>query len=296
MIINKFKDYLLLEKKYSLNTVNAYCKDVEVFFEFSCDKLSHDDLTSVMYFHIRSWIISLVEKGVSNRTINRKVSSLSAFYKFLLKVGEIKTSPLVKHKSLKVEKKSKIPFSESEVQNVLKLFRETPKGFSDLRDRLILEMLYSTGVRRAELININVSDVNFYKGELKVLGKRGKERIIPVLNSTLELMKLYQKSFEEKFGRDFSGCFFVTDRGDKIYENFVFRLVNRYFSKVSVKKNISPHVLRHSFATHLLNNGADLNSVKELLGHSSLAATQVYTHNNIYQLAKVYRNSHPRNK
>lgn len=296
MLINQFKDYLLLERNYSELTANAYVADVTAFSVFFGQTDSSNDLASANYSQIRQWIIELVNLKISNRSINRKLSSLKAFYVYLQKTEILLVNPMAKHKSLKVASKAKLPFSEVEVAGVFEMFEGELASFSELRDRLIIELLYTTGMRRIELVNLTIGSLDLSRQTVKVLGKRNKERIVPLLSVTVDLLRRYLVLYRQSYIYEFSEPLFKTNKGVKVYEKIVFRLVNSYFSKVTVKNNLSPHVLRHSFATHLLNNGADLNSVKELLGHSSLAATQVYTHNNISQLSQVYKKAHPRNK
>ncbi len=296
MYINEFKDYLLLERNYSVLTAKAYVSDVLSLASFYKENYNSNSLTNAVYGEIRQWIVFLVNKKTSNRSINRKMSSIKAYYLFLQKTELIEVSPVSRHKALKVKVNSKIPFSETEIINVLEIFDLEINDFSKLRDRIIIELLYSTGMRRIELIDLTISSVNLSANTIKVLGKRNKERILPLLQITIDLLNKYLNLYKRECNQSPNSPLFVTDKGVKIYENFVYRLINSYFGDITVKNNISPHVLRHSFATHLINNGADLNSVKELLGHSSLAATQVYTHNSIGELSKVYRNAHPRNK
>ncbi|MEL1239691.1 tyrosine-type recombinase/integrase [Flavobacterium flavipallidum] len=295
MVINldAFADYLQKEKKYSLHTVGAYVKDVSEFQQYNLVNFEQQDISGVEYVQIRSWLVFLVESGLSTLSVNRKVASLKAFYKFLLKIKQIEVSPLLKHRALKVSKKVQIPFSEKELEQVLEIIQKED-GFSAVRDKLLVELLYSTGVRRAELINLQLDAVDFSSKTIKVLGKRNKERVIPVLDIVLDQMRLYIKEREGLQRIEDAGYFFLTEKGLKLNETFVYRLINSYFSKVSEKVKRSPHMLRHTFATHLLNNGADLNSVKELLGHSSLASTQVYTHNSLLELKKIYVGAHPR--
>lgn len=296
-LVQKFIEYLKIEKNYSALTLKAYNSDIEEFSNFYLKYIDdHIFWENIEYSNIRSWIVSLVEFGISNRSVNRKIASLKSFYKFLQKTEVVTVNPLSKHKNLKVEKKVQLPFSEQEVEEVLDFFDKDIEDFTELRDRLIIEILYTTGIRRAELINLKISSVDTSRKTIKVIGKRNKERIIPLFEKTNLLIIKYLQVYNEKFSLFPEANFFVTNKGVKIYETFVFRLINSYFSKVSVKIKKSPHILRHSFATHLLKNGADLNAVKELLGHSSLAATQVYTHNDISQLTKVYKSAHPRNK
>lgn len=295
MSLKPFTDYLLLEKNYSSHTITSYKKDLESFGEFILNEYQENSIDQVNYSQIRNWIVSLVDAGISNRSVNRKVSSLNSYYKFLLKTETITVNPLAKHKALKTSKKVQIPFSEKEMDIVLDdLTSET--DFEGLRNKLIVELFYATGIRRIELIQIKLSDLDLHNKTLKVLGKRNKERYIPLINSVIDSFNDYmiqRNSLDIIKDKDH---LFLTKKGLKIYETLVYRIINDYFSKASSKVKRSPHILRHSFATHLLNQGANLNAVKELLGHSSLAATQVYTHNSISELKKVYSNTHPRSK
>jgi len=292
MAVKKFIDYLLFEKKYSNHTAVAYKKDIEMFESFLSKKFPQSNSLNVNYSLIRSWIVKLVSDKISNRTINRKISSLNSYYKFLVKINAIKLNPLTKHKALKMSKKLQVPFSETEIMSVLSLI-ETD-SFEGLRNKLIVELFYSTGMRRTELVNLQLNDVDISKSQLKVLGKRNKERFIPLLQTVLETYKAYiiVRSTLKSLNR--SKFIFLTKNGQRVYDKLVYRVIINYFDSVSSKVKKSPHILRHSFATHLLNNGADLNSVKELLGHSSLAATQIYTHNSMAELQKVYKKAHPR--
>jgi len=290
-----FRDYLQLEKKYSPHTINAYLNDISYFEIFNKESFEQDTIEQVNYSQIRSWIVSLVDDGVSNTTVNRKIASLKAFYKFLLKTKQIELNPLLKHKALKTEKKLQIPFSEKELVDALSQNPDV-EGFEEVRDRLIVELFYTAGIRRTELIHLKITNINFVNHTIKVLGKRDKERILPVLPVIVEQIKKYinERSLLEIIVD--SEYLFITKKGLKLNDSFVYRLINSYFSTVSEKVKKSPHILRHTFATHLLNNGADLNSVKELLGHSSLASTQIYTHSSLNELKKVYKEAHPRNK
>lgn len=290
-----FLDYLLLEKNYSKHTVDAYQRDLNSFLEFTEKEYQTTDISDIHYSQIRSWIVFMVENDISNRSVNRKISALNTYYRFLMKVGDLEVNPLAKHKALKTSKKIQVPFSEKEVGVVLDDF-EFGNDFESLRDKLMIELFYSTGIRRIELINIKLRDIDTSNQLLKVLGKRNKERYVPLLPSVLTSLKNYleeRNKLEQIIDKE---MLFLTKKGVKVYENLVYRIINEYFSLASSKVKKSPHILRHSFATHLLNQGADLNSVKELLGHSSLAATQVYTHNSIAELKKVYLNAHPRNQ
>ena len=291
--LKAFQDYLQLEKNYSLHTVNAYGNDLLFFQEFLKKKFEQESLEEVNYSMIRSWIVYMVDEGISNSSINRKMSSLKSFYKFLLKIKQIESSPLLKHKSLKTSKKIQIPFSEKELDTVLN-YIQYPEGFDGIRDKLIIDLFYTTGIRRTELINLKTQNIDLEKNTLKVLGKRNKERIVPILPIISQQINIYSSEraqIEQIKDKDY---FFLMSKGVKLNDSFVYRIINYYFSCVSEKVKKSPHILRHTFATHLLNNGADLNSVKELLGHSSLASTQVYTHNSLAELKKIYGNAHPR--
>ena len=295
MSIKSFIDYLQLEKKYSHNTIKAYENDIMSFSDYNKNEFDQSSINRADYSQLRSWIVKLVESKISNRSINRKISSLNTYYKFLLKIEKIKKNPLDNHRALKTKKIIQLPFSEKEVISALDI-NNFQNSFEGRRDRLIIEMLYSTGIRRIELIGIKIKDIDFSAKRIKVLGKRNKERFIPMLESTISLLKGYmdyRNELKKIHNKDF---LFLTSKGEKIYENLVYRITNKYFDYVSTKVKKSPHILRHSFATHLLNNGADLNAVKDLLGHSSLAATQVYTNRSIEEIKKVYSNTHPRNK
>ncbi|MEW7291153.1 tyrosine-type recombinase/integrase [Aquimarina sp. 2304DJ70-9] len=295
MFISEFTDYLLLEKKYSPHTVTAYKTDLFSFLEFYQKEYDISDISKAGYSQIRYWIVALVDKGISNRTVNRKVSSLKTYYKFLLKVGLVDKNPLAKHQALKAPKKLQIPFSTQEVDDVLEELTDH-QDFESVRDKLIIELFYATGIRRIELVNLKLSDVDLGNQQIKVLGKRNKERYLPLLSSVCGTLEHYLNLRLEIIKDTESSSLLLTKKGVKIYETLVYRIINSYFSKASSKVKKSPHILRHSFATHLLNEGANLNAVKELLGHSSLAATQVYTHHSVAQLTKVYKQSHPRNK
>lgn len=291
MLIQSFVDYLQLEKNYSKLTVTAYEKDLISFQQFCAETFEESNLKKVHYNYVRSWIVHLSENKLANKSINRKMSSLKSFYKFLQKTGAIQVNPLAKHKALKIPKEVQVPFSIQEVENVLSIDVDA-EDFESVRNKTIVALFYSTGIRRSELINLQENAIDLQNGNLKVLGKRNKERIVPLIPSIKTVLKNY---LQKKSNRGFSNPYlFVTAKDHKIYETLVYRIINDYFSKVSSKVKKSPHILRHSFATHLLNEGADLNSVKELLGHSSLASTQVYTHNSLDQIKKVFNKAHPR--
>ena len=295
MLVEKFIEYLQIEKKYSVNTLHAYKKDLAEFQEFIYENYDKYVIENVDYKVIRSWIVLLVNKNLSNRSINRKVSSLKSFYKFLVKTDTISSSPLIAHSPLKHSKKIQVPFSKDEIGALLDsdFFKNDYRG---VLQKTIISFFYFTGVRRIELINLKASDVNMNSKTIRVMGKRNKERIIPMLPRLKESINEYLKIKSQKFNHKLHEHLFVSKSGIKLTEKYVYRTVNEYFKLVSPKVKKAPHVLRHSFATHLINEGADINSVKELLGHSSLSATQVYSHTSMERIKEVFKNSHPRAK
>lgn len=293
-MLDKFDDYLRNEKKFSVHTLTSYIKDVSSFMEYAEEVFEITKPNDITYIIIREWIVFLTENNISPRSVNRKLSSLRKYFSFLRKENFLKEDPLLKHKSLKVSKKIHPPVSEEEVAEVLQYIDEVD-DFESLRDLLLIELLYTTGIRRNELLTLKETDVSMSENLIKVTGKRNKQRIIPLLNVVVSHLSKYMKMKKERFGADTSALF-VTNKGKELYPNFIYRVVTYHLSKVSSKQKISPHILRHAFATHLLSNGAELNSVKELLGHASLSSTQIYTHNNIGMLKNTYLNAHPRSK
>ena len=295
MSLSAYIDHLVKEKNYSPHTVMAYKRDLVFFGDYMLDTFDLQKLEEVNYSMIRSWIVSMVDAGMSNRSINRKIASLNSYYTFLLRTGDIDEHPLTKHKALKTSTKVQLPFSQKEVESVLQELEE-PRDFVGWRNRLVVELFYSTGMRRAELIALRLSDLHMDRSLVKVLGKRNKERLIPLLPAVMKTIEAYLESRQELTHLDDPSYLFLTGKGRKMYPSLVYRIINSYFGKASEKTKKSPHILRHSFATHLLNEGADLNAVKELLGHASLASTQVYTHNSIAQLKAVHGAAHPRSR
>ena len=295
MLIEKFLDYLQLEKNYSSNTLSAYKRDLIQYNNFIIENNGNLEIENADYKIIRSWIVSLVSSNISNRSINRKVSSLKSFYKFLIKTDTIKSSPLKAHSPLKQSKKIQVPFSQEEINSLLDsdFFTNDYKG---VLQKSIIAFFYFTGVRRIELINIKESDISLESSTIKVMGKRSKERIIPILPKLKKSLKYYREIKSKYNGNTSTEYLFISKNGKQLSEKFVYRTVNEYFKLVSPKIKKAPHVLRHSFATHLINEGADINSVKELLGHSSLSATQVYSHTSMERIKEVFKNSHPRAK
>ena len=295
MLIENFLEYLKVEKNYSVNTLLAYKTDLLEFQLFIDNHNYNFKIDKANYKAIRLWIISMANNGLSNRSINRKISSLKSFYKFLIKIESISISPLLGHTPLKQSKKIQVPFSKEEINSLLdsEYFNNDYKG---VLQKTLITFFYFTGVRRIELINLKESDVNLSSLTLKVVGKGDKERVIPILPKLKESILTYQKMKSVFLIQKSTDFLFISKFGKQLTEKFVYRTVNQYFKLVSPKIKKAPHVLRHSFATHLINEGADINSVKELLGHSSLSATQVYSHTSMERIKEVFKNSHPRAK
>ena len=295
MLIEKFLDYLQFEKNYSSNTLNAYKRDLIQYNKFVAEYNDKLKIEEVNYKIIRSWIVTMVNNNISNRSINRKVSSLKSFYNFLIKTETINSSPLKAHTPLKQSKKIQVPFSQDEINSLLDsdFFTNDYRG---ILQKTIIAFFYFTGVRRIELITLKESDVNIESSTVKIMGKRRKERIIPILPKLKKTIIFFNEIKFKFHDQTSSNYFFISKNGKQLSEKFVYRTVNEYFKLVSPKIKKAPHVLRHSFATHLINEGADINSVKELLGHSSLSATQVYSHTSMERIKEVFKNSHPRAK
>ena len=287
MYLSDFKNFIESEKKYSKHTVSAYINDLEEFNNFlNINRVKLNE--KLNYSFVRQWIVELSENGLSSRSINRKISSLKSYFNFLIAINKLNVSPLKLHRNLKVEPKIIIPFNEREMDKVFEIFNNN-SGKLD-RDFLIIEILYSTGIRRDELINLKFEDIYFEQGLIKVLGKRNKERLVPVLPNLLSKIKKYSSN------NSINSYLFKSKNGKKISPSTIYRIVKKYFRQISSKNKISPHVLRHSFATHMINNGADINSVKEILGHSSLASTQIYTKIKVPKMLNDYMLNHPREK
>ncbi|MEC8679878.1 MAG: tyrosine-type recombinase/integrase [Bacteroidota bacterium] len=287
----RFIKYLKFEKRLSENTVISYETDLDQFFSFYKEHSTSQEIEKVDKRTIRSWIVKLSLSNLSAKSINRKIASLKSFFKFLVKRDLIKKNPSSHINSLKTDQKIPSFIKERDINFLFKNI-DTKEDFTGQRDLLILELLYGTGIRISELINIKISDINFTKKEIKVIGKRNKERIIPLHNNAIYQTKKYLK-LAEKEGYKNQYLLF-TKKGEKIYPMLINRIVKKHLSTLIKSKKYNPHLLRHTFATHILNKGGDLNSIKDLLGHSSLAATQVYTHNSIEKLKETFNSSHPR--
>jgi integrase/recombinase XerC len=286
---DSFLQYLQYEKRFSNHTLIAYTNDLYQFFEYVLVSYEIKTTEEINHTIVRSWVVSLMEQKVTPRSVNRKISTLKTFYKYLLRQSVVTENPMLKIQAPKTSKRLPV-FVEKTNMDMLLDNVEFGEDLEGQRNKLIIELFYATGMRLAELINLRSSDIDLFHSQLKVLGKRNKERIIPFNNQISESIKKYitQKG---DLSHDY---LFINKKGKKIYEKFAYRVVNNYLSQVTTLDKKSPHVLRHTFATHMLNNGADLNAIKELLGHANLSATQVYTHNSVEKLKKTHKQAHPR--
>lgn len=290
-IKESFLQYLSAEKRYSRHTVTSYNNDLNQFFSWLERERPGAAASDVTHGDVRGWMVSLLEGGAASGTVHRKISALRSLFRYMRRHEMISTDPVAGLKLPKKSKKLPVFVAEDALGKLLDEFR-FGDNFSGLRDRTVVEFLYLTGMRRSELINLRDTDVDLSAGQVRVTGKRGKQRIIPLSAGFVRSLRTYLAAREESGHA--GDWFFVTDRGNKMYDKGVYNLVTRYLAMVTTIEKKSPHVLRHTFATHMLNRGADLNSIKELLGHASLSATQVYTHNTFEQLKKIYKQAHPR--
>lgn len=290
-----FFDYLQFEKRYSIHTVGSYRNDLRQFFSFMEIHAGHTDVKEVTSSDVRAWIVYLLENSYSQVSVHRKISALRSYYRFLRRNGNVDSDPA--SKVILPKRKKRLPqfVEESSLEHLLDIY-DFGNGFEGVRDRTVIVMLYSTGMRRAELIGLRDSDIDSDSGVIRVSGKRNKERMIPLLPSLNSDLLKYRQVRDDNGIHSSEGWFFLTSAGNKMYDKLVYNIVSRYLHMVSTVEKKSPHVLRHSFATHMLNSGADLNSIKEILGHASLSATQVYTHNTFEKLKEVYKQAHPRAK
>jgi integrase/recombinase XerC len=291
--LNEFVNYLKVEKRYSVYTVRAYSDDTAQFIHYLETVKEVNNLFAITQNDVRDWVINQVQIGNSPRTLRRKAASIKAFYAYFMRKGLVKNNPLESVILPKMKKKLPDFISETSIESLLdgNLFSE---GFPGIRDRFVIELFYATGIRLSELVNLKLDDVDLSKGEIKVLGKRNKERIVPLTPNIINLYRLYLSARATSFSEEKTNKLIINDNGMPVYPRLIQRLVRKYICLGTTLEKKSPHLLRHTFATHMLNNGADLNAVKELLGHASLAATEIYTHNTYEKLRTIYKQAHPR--
>ncbi len=292
-ILQPFLDYLKFEKRYSQHTIISYQNDLISFYDYILTQYGETNISALSHIYIRSWLASLKDEGLSERSIIRKISSLKSFFRYNLKRGVINQSPMGKIIAPKSQKRLPEFIRDKEIYTLLEHV-EFPDDWTGRTDKLLIVLFYNTGMRLSELISLKRSQVNFAINSLKVLGKGNKERIIPISPELAKIIKAYMEDSEKQFSKLSSDTLLHNDKGKQLSPRKVYAVVNKYLSLVTTAEKKSPHIIRHSFATHLMNNGADLNALKELLGHSSLAATQVYTHNTIDKLKEIYKKSHPK--
>jgi integrase/recombinase XerC len=292
-MVESFLQYIQYEKRCSPHTLTSYQTDLLQFIQFLDTVYECKTPETATFPMIRSWIVSLVEDKRNPTSVNRKIATLRTFYKFLLRRNTITSDPMLKVKALKINKSLPQFVDEQSLNNLLDTF-EFSDDFAGTRDRLVMELLYGSGIRLAEMISLQESDVSGYEQTIKVTGKRNKQRIIPISKRLIDLINTYNQSKKNTFFNNHSSFLIVTDQGETIYPMMVYRIVRKYLDLATTVEKRSPHVLRHTFATHLLNKGADLNAIKDLLGHSSLAATQVYTHNSLEKLKTIFEQAHPK--
>ena len=288
-----FLKYLKFEKRYSDHTIKSYKNDLTQFEAFLLTDFEVKSLKETNHSMVRSWMVSLVDRGLDARSVNRKAACLRSFYKFLLQREIIDKDPMQKVRAIKTSKKLPQFLNEQDINRLLD-HAKFESSFAGLRDKLILELLYGTGTRLSEIINLKEADVNLRHQTLKVLGKRNKERVIPFSRSMVPILDQYLTERKKEVSKNDQGYLIVTEDGDQVYPMLIYRTVKKYLNQFTTIEKRSPHVLRHTFATHLLNKGAELNAVKDLLGHASLAATQVYTHNSMDKLKAVFDQAHPK--
>ncbi len=290
-MLDAYRDYLEKERRYSAHTVRAYLDDVSAFVEFIGSKGITRHPKEVELADVRFWVVSLMESKMMSRTVSRKLSSVRSYFRYLQRSGLVESNPADQVEAPRGGKRLPEFLEEGHAQIMLDDI-PYPEGFEGLRDKLIMELFYGTGIRLSELVHIKEQDV--HHSAIKVLGKRNKQRVVPLHRKLLELILDYRSAKMNQFGSDSSDYLVVLDNGNKVYPKFVYRKVNYYIGEASTLSKRSPHVLRHSFATHMLNHGADLNGIKEILGHANLSATQVYTHNSFEKLKLVHQTAHPR--
>jgi len=291
--IQPFIEYLKYEKRYSTHTITSYTTDLNDFYNYMGTQFGKTPLVRIDHNYIRSWIAGLKENGMTAKSINRKISCLKSFFKYQLRMGHIKTSPMVKVISPKISKRLPVFVREDDTQKMVDALDQSTEDWKSLNAKVLITVFYATGMRLSELINLKEKQIDFSRSHIKVLGKGNKERIIPVSRPILDILSDYQQLKRKEFEKT-GDTLLVTEKGKRLYPKYAYLIVNKILGESSSLDKKSPHVLRHTFATHLMNNGADLNAVKELLGHSSLASTQVYTHNTIEKLKDVHKKAHPK--
>jgi len=291
--IQSFISHLKYEKRYSQNTITAYQHDLESFWNYILKEYGNPDLHDISHQYIRSWLAEIKSNDIASRSINRKISSLKSFFKFHITAGRLKQNPMAKVITPKVSKRLPVFIKEDDILNLSQSIDSATEDWKSLNASTLVSLFYATGMRLSELIQLKEVNIDFSRRQIKVLGKGNKERSIPVTAETIKRIKDYQRLKYKEFGTGVAELL-VTEKGKKMYPKYAYLLVTKTLAGIPTLDKRSPHVLRHTFATHLMNNGAEINAVKELLGHSSLAATQVYTHNTIEKLKEVYKNAHPK--
>lgn len=292
--VDDFLQYLATQKRFSDHTIISYKNDLTATASFILDTYEVEDLDGITFFHIRTYIVSLMKAGMSAKSVNRKISSLRSFYKYLIKKAHVDRNPMLKIVAPKIPKRLPDYVSKSDISHLFD-FLSVGETYSEARDYIVLLLLYNTGIRKSELISLKDTSIDIQQKRITVIGKGNKQRIIPVSDDLLRRVVYYKKIRDAEF-RGPKLALILTDKGKPMYPKLVYNIVNKILMQVATNTKKSPHILRHTFATHMANNGAELNTIKELLGHSSLAATQVYTHNSIQKLKDVYTRSHPKAK
>lgn len=294
MIVEEFKDYLIYEKRFSVHTAEAYLKDIAQFSDF-IQSLGVEHIFFVQIQHVRLWVVDLVELKIKSSSIHRKISALNTFYKFAQKKGKISSNPAKGIQLPKLPQRLPKYIEQHQIAQVFENMQIDDNDLEHWRNRLVMELFYNTGMRRQELIQLKWSDIHFGRSQIKIFGKGGKERLVPIHHDLIEILQTYHKICKDTFDISNTDSFVIlTHQGQQAYPELIYRIVRKKLEEVQVKTQKSPHVLRHSFATHMSNEGAPLNDIKELLGHASLASTQVYTHNSIEQLKEIFKRSHPK--
>ncbi len=291
--VQSFLEYLKYEKRYSIHTLTSYQTDLIDFFDYLDKQFGKVSLKGIDHNYVRSWLADLKGKKLSSKSINRKISSLKSFFKYHLRMGTIEATPMSKVISPRLNKRLPVFVKEEDTKRLIESLNQSTDSWKTLNAKMLISIFYSTGMRLSELINLKEKQIDFSRSQIKVLGKGNKERIIPVSKDVIRIIVDYQQLKKKNFEKT-ENTLLVTEKGKKLYPKYAYLLVNQVLGAASTLDKKSPHVLRHTFATHLMNNGADLNAVKELLGHSSLASTQVYTHNTIGKLKDIHKKAHPK--